>query len=42
MKLFWEEQTKYNSMNSVRYHPMIIRFALSLSMKSPAAYEELQ
>ena len=42
VKLFWEEQTKYNSMNSVRYHPMIIRFALSLSMKSPAAYEELR
>ena len=45
VKLFWEEQTKYNSMKSaksVRYHPMIIRFALSLSMKSPAAYEELR
>ena len=42
VKLFWEEQTKYNSMNSVRYHPMIIRFALSLAMKSLVAYEELR
>ena len=42
VKLFWEEQTKYNSMGSVRYHPMIIRFALSLAIKSPAAYEELR
>ena len=29
-------------MNSVRYHPMIIRFALSLAIKSPVAYEELR
>jgi len=42
MKLFWDEQQKYRSQsrNSVRYHPMIIRFCLSA--KSPAAYEELR
>ena len=44
MQLFWDEQQKYRtqSRNSVRYHPMIIRFCLSLSAKSPAAYEELR
>lgn len=44
MKFLWDEQQKYvkTSRNSVRYHPMIIRFCLSLSAKSAAAYEEMR
>jgi len=44
MELFWQEQKKLlRSTNSgVRYHPMIIRYCLSLATKSPACYEELR
>lgn len=44
MKLFWEEQQKYlqTSSKSVRYHPMIIRYCLSLAAKSSSAYEDLR
>ena len=45
MKLFWQEQQKYiNSSNStgIRYHPMIIRFCLTLAAKSSSAYKDLQ
>ena len=44
VKLFWEEQKSLLKTNPTgrRYHPMIIRFALSLMTKSPGAYEELQ
>jgi hypothetical protein len=44
MNLFWQEQKKLLSNNStgVRYHPMIIRYCLSLAAKSPACYEELR
>ena len=43
MELFWQEQKKLLSTNSgVRYHPMIIRYCLSLATKSPACYEELR
>ena len=44
MKLFWEEQLKMykTSQKGVRYHPMIIRFCLSLHSKSASAYEELR
>jgi len=44
MKLFWEQQKKLFSRSStgVRYHPMIIRFCLSLAAKSPSCYEELR
>lgn len=44
MKLFWEPQKKLfsSSSKSVRYHPMIIRFCLSLAAKSPSCYEELR
>lgn len=44
MKLFWEQQKKLFSSSSkgVRYHPMIIRFCLSLAAKSPSCYEELR
>ena len=45
MKLFWEQQkqfTKKKSATSNRYHPMIIRFCLSLASKSASAYDELR
>ena len=44
MKLFWEQENKLFSSSSkgVRYHPMIIRFCLSLAAKSPSCYEELR
>ena len=44
MNLFWQEQKKLFSRSStgVCYHPMIIRFCLSLAAKSPSAYEELR
>ena len=45
MKLFWEEQQKYvncNSSSSIKYHPMIIKYCLSIASKSSAAYKDLQ
>ena len=43
MQLFWEEQKKnINKGTSNRYHPMIIRFCLSLASKSASAYDELR
>ena len=44
MNLFRQEQKKLFWRNStgVRYHPMIIRFCLSLAAKSPSCYEELR
>ena len=44
MKLFWQEQRKLftRSTTGVRYHPMIIRFCLSLAAKSLSCYEELR
>ena len=43
MKMFWEQQTAAFNVKKVKqYHPMIIRFCLSLIAKSPAAYEELR
>ena len=45
MKLFWEEQQNYissSSPTSIRYHPMIIKFCLSLAGKSPSAYKDLR
>ena len=44
MKFFWEEQQKYlkSSSTGVRYHPMIIRYCLSLAAKSSAAYDEIR
>ena len=44
-RLFWEEQLKYNSCKSphaMRWHPMIIRWALSLKQKSTTAYRTLR
>lgn len=44
MNLFWREQKRLFSRTNtgVRYHPMIIRFCLSLASKSPSCYEELR
>ena len=45
MKVFWEEQKKLSGVKSdkgLRYHPMIIRFCLSLHSKSSSSYEELR
>ena len=43
MKLFWEQQKSSQKKRSgVRYHPMIIRFCLSIASKSPSAYNELR
>ena len=44
MKFFWQEQMKLLQAKKMgrRYHPQIIRFALSLHGKSPSAYRELR
>ena len=45
MKLFWEEQQKYLSASnskSVRYHPQIIKFCLSLAAKSSSTYSDIR
>ena len=44
MRLFWEEQQKYlqSSPNNVKYHPMIIRYCLSLASKSAAVYDDIR
>ena len=39
--MLWKEQVKYNSLKTkqqMRWHPLIIRFALSLQYSSRAAY----
>ena len=42
-RLFWEEQQKYlQSPNNVKYHPMIIRYCMSLASKSAAAYDNIR
>ena len=42
MKLFWEQQREVIGKGTgLRYHPMIIRFCLSLAAKSASAYDEL-
>ena len=43
MKLTWEEQNQALQKQKVsRYHPMIIRFCLSVASKSASAYDELR
>ena len=44
MKLFWQQQQEAftKNPNGIRYHPMIIRFCLSLAAKSASVYEELR
>ena len=42
--LFWKEQVKAFSRSSsgIRWHPMVIRFALHLHLRSPSAYNALR
>ena len=43
MKPFWElQKSSQNKGSGVRYHPMIIRFCLSLASKSASAYNKLR
>ena len=42
MKIFWEQQIEANQKGSMMYHPMIIRFCLSLAAKSAFVYDELR
>ena len=44
MTFFWEQQQKYlqSSSSGVRYHPMIIRYCLSLAAKSSSAYDDMR
>ena len=42
VKLMWEEQKKYHEQGNPHYHPMVIRFALSLALKSGSTYDELR
>ncbi|PFX11533.1 hypothetical protein AWC38_SpisGene24694 [Stylophora pistillata] len=44
MKLFWRQQKKMlqSSPSGVKYHRMVIRYALSLAAKSPSCYEEIR
>jgi hypothetical protein len=44
MKFFWQEQMKLLQAAKMgrRYHPQVIRFALSIHAKSPCAYREIQ
>ena len=44
MSLFWQEQKKLlqRSSKGARFHPMIIRYCLSLASKSPFCYDELR
>lgn len=42
MSLFYEQQKMAREKGSMRYHPMIIRFCLSLVSKSASSYDELR
>ena len=45
MKLFWEEKQKYineSKSSSIRYHPMVIKFCLSLAAMSSSTYSDLR
>ena len=42
MQLFWTHQKNALAKGVSQYHPMIIRFCLSLASKSASAYEELR
>ena len=44
MNLFWQQQKRLFQSNpkGMRYHPMIIRYCLSLASKSRSCYEELR
>ena len=45
MKLFWKEQQRYlkcSTSSTIRYHPIIIKYCLSLVAKSQSAYTDLR
>ena len=44
VKLFWEQEKAAFKKNpsAVCYHPMIVRFCISLASKSPSAYDEIR
>ena len=44
MQFFWEQQMHLMRSTKMgrRYHPQMIRFALSIHCKSPSAYRELR
>ena len=42
MQLFWKQQKEAATKKKMMYHPMIIRFCLSLASKSSSAYDELR
>ena len=44
-RIFWDQQQKYNSLKDkrqMRWHPLIIRFALNLKYSSTSAYHAVQ
>ena len=44
-RIFWEQQVKYNSLvgrRQMRWHPLLIRFALNLKYSSTAAYRAVR
>ena len=44
VKMLWEQQQFFfsNPTSKMIYHPMVIRFCLSLAMKSASSYDEFQ
>ena len=44
MQLFWEQEKLHakNNPKAIKYHPMIIRFCISLAAKSASTYDELR
>ena len=44
MKFFWEQKVRLRQANKLgrRFHPQVIRFALSIHAKSASAYGELR
>ena len=42
MQLFWDQQVEASQKAAMMYHPMVIRFCLSLASKSASAYDELR
>ena len=44
MRLFWTEQQKYirtQNKSQIRYHPLIVKYCLSIAAKSSSAYDQL-
>ena len=45
LRIFWEQQVKYNSLKDrrqMRWHPLLIRFALNLKYSSTSAYRAVR